>query len=138
MDRGDDAQILVGALKPVGNLHHVGNAKLSLAAVDHWDDSGVTGGRLHQNVHARLFLQHFGDGGRSRVVKRPGRKRCEAVRLLRCRNTAAYDERGKAGRQRCRIPDFPRTCHFRHVDFLPVCSRLLAVLAGNGAADRNA
>lgn len=63
MDRRDDAQILLPGLKTVRHFHHVGNAKLGLAAVDHRDDRGVTGSWLHQNVDARLFLQHFSDGG---------------------------------------------------------------------------
>ena len=87
------------AVEAVLRFHDVGDADLGLAAPDHRNDHVVAGGGLHQHVHAALFLEHLGDGGRGGVVERAGRQRGEAVGL-RVRG-GAQAKRGERGGKRC-------------------------------------
>src|ERR1700674_3847022 len=57
---------------PVG-LHRfgdVGDAEVDLAAVHERQQHRLAGGRLHQHIHAALFLEHAGDGRARGVVER--------------------------------------------------------------------
>ena len=74
IDRADDAQVVLqlAGLDALDHLQHVGHAEVDLAARHHRDQHRLAGGRLHQRVHAALFLQRLGDRRRDGVVKRAG------------------------------------------------------------------